>query len=339
MTQLGEPLKIAQVKDFGIDCPFPHEDCPHTDSKNVFEGNAETLGLNLDKPSVAGSTVTRTTKPFQDARLASAHELEPKVPPRGHKDKKDWENWIQLVKGNERTWYPVGFQAHHLIPAAASLKGSEILKYMASGGSGSRVCCNLGYDVNGKENGVWLPGKHAVAGGDLGINLWGSAKRALPAEEEFQRPGVARGPRDDSLGSDSNRYLPLSGKTPSKKNLDKLSEVFHERNLKHLYVKRAMQITSPPRQFHDVHPKYSAKVKSHLKAIAAVLEDFHRVGEEAGDCTQGCKDRKKVPPSPQMLKLINRLSQGYKTRFLVGKTAHDEYFTSNWCRKGLTKGE
>jgi hypothetical protein len=329
MTQLGEAVAIAEVEDFDLSCPFPHDECTHPyKGGNELEGNAETLGKNLEKAGKAGSTVMRTGSPFEECKLSTAHEIEPAVAPPG-KDS-SWANWVQLIPKNDKTWYPVGFQAHHLIPAAASLKGSSILAYVRSSG---RVCCNMGYDVNGKENGVWLPGKHAVAGGNLGINLWGKSKRALPDNEEFfDSSGVARGPRDNASDPDSNRYLPLVGKTASKANQDSLDEVFHEKNMKWNYVRAATKIAN--RQFHDSHSKYSSKVSGHLKAIAETLARFHEVGKIKGTCKQGCKEKKKVPPSPRVLMLINKLSQGYKTTFLVGQTSHNEYFTSNWSKKG-----
>lgn len=63
--------------------------------------------------------------------------------------------------------------AHHLIPAEASLHGKRahgeshasgevlpkhaIMKYMSKGASGSKVTGDIGYDVNKGHNGIWLP--------------------------------------------------------------------------------------------------------------------------------------------------------------------------------------
>ncbi len=53
---------------------------------------------------------------------------------------------------------PAGVAAHHLIPGNESLaKASKLLKLMKKG---KEVKGDVGYDVNNKKNGVWLPGNY-----------------------------------------------------------------------------------------------------------------------------------------------------------------------------------
>lgn len=51
--------------------------------------------------------------------------------------------------------------AHHLIPGNASLKrATTLLKYIEK--AKGKISGDIGYDVNSRKNGVWLPGSYAV---------------------------------------------------------------------------------------------------------------------------------------------------------------------------------
>jgi A nuclease family of the HNH/ENDO VII superfamily with conserved AHH len=50
--------------------------------------------------------------------------------------------------------------AHHLIPGNAALGASTILKFISQ--TKKRIQKNIGYNVNGEHNGIWLPGSYAV---------------------------------------------------------------------------------------------------------------------------------------------------------------------------------
>jgi hypothetical protein len=49
--------------------------------------------------------------------------------------------------------------AHHLIPGNASLANSDIMDYLWTDGEAAG---NIGYNVNSRPNGVWLPGNYAI---------------------------------------------------------------------------------------------------------------------------------------------------------------------------------
>lgn len=58
--------------------------------------------------------------------------------------------------------------AHHCIPGGASLaKATDLHKFMREG---DHYYSDIGYDVNHKKNGVWLPGNYAVRGDDKSFN-------------------------------------------------------------------------------------------------------------------------------------------------------------------------
>ena len=75
------------------------------------------------------------------------------------------------VKVRDRP-YPYKVAAHHLIPGEASLANSHLYKsYMKEGVDGTTrngkkytIRTNIGYNVNGNHNGVWLPGNYGIRG-------------------------------------------------------------------------------------------------------------------------------------------------------------------------------
>ena len=174
MAELGEGVKVGTFIDPKDKCPFSHEAPPDEEIKNVLIGKGGWL-----KSRMTGGKQTF---------------LYDKSPYRGNDDKKmkrpketDWHPFarksplpIQLTfpteDGGQRTvGYKATCAAHHLIPAQQSLKESDLLVYMVgkdeSGASaelndGSKVTgkcwTNVGYDVNGSQNGVYLPGSYAV---------------------------------------------------------------------------------------------------------------------------------------------------------------------------------
>lgn len=326
MTQLGEMVAIGILQESDLECPF-HED-EHDCSKpgkNELEGDATVLGENLDSGKKEKSTVVRSDAPDADYKSPSK-EADPDAESEESRE-------VSIVKGNEDCVYPVAFSAHHLIPAKESLKrASGLHKFIQK--SKGKICCDLGYDVNGNENGVWLPGLHAV--NSKGLNLWGSAPTSLPDKEELGRKVVKRLDRDD--GKTKWTYSPLSGPTPGKGG----AAAFAPTNMKWMYVQKAMSFLGA-RQFHDRHVNYSKLVEDHLSAVGKRLELFYGLQKDPAiaGCAK-CRDRKKKPAPPPigLLGLLNSTSRWYRGK-VKGKTQDDEYYTSSWCGpvqpKGATK--
>lgn len=320
MTQLLEPIDIAVVADFETECPF-HEEEHRCDSggKNDLEGDATALGDNLDAGGADGSTVVRTVDP--DIRYRSPRqEDDPDADSEADRE-------VAIIRGDENSKIPVAFSAHHLIPAKESLKRAKALqKYIKK--SGGKICCDLGYDVNGNENGVWLPGLHAV--NSRGLNLWGAASPDLPDGEQVGRKVVTR--KELENRTTKWTYTLLSGPRPSDASP---AEVFNDRNLKWLYVKASMGYLTPKRQFHDRHADYSGHVENELMAVARYLDHLRGLGRDrkppaCGECAKRAK-KDKTPPPSRLLGLLNRMSQWYRQQ-LVGQTSHVKYYTSSWCR-------
>lgn len=169
-------------------------------------------------------------------------------------NKPDW--WIQSVTvDGER--YSIRIHsvpnAHHIIPAEASLHGEflhsshpsgdilqnhPIMQYMSSKAKGSKVKTDIGYDVNKAHNGVWLPSvpdefkEHEVA------------NKVIPARIVKWGPGL---------------------KDPEK-----------QRVAERFITKRGVN-----RQWHTSHPAYSRRLDEWLQGFVAKLEswDFDRCPE------------------------------------------------------------
>ena len=315
MTQLGEMVAIGIAADASVDCPF-HED-DHDCSKpgkNELEGDATTLG----KAVVSGaSTVVRSDAPDKGHKSPEI-EADPDAASEESRE-------ISILAGNDNCIYPVAFSAHHLIPAKESLKRAPGLhKYIQK--SKGKICCDLGYDINGNENGVWLPGLHAV--NSKGLNLWGSAPTSLPDKEEVGRRVVKRA---------GYTYSPLRGPRPGTGGAISFSAT----NMKWMYVQKAMAFLGP-RQFHDRHANYSRLVKEQLMAVGKRLDVFYGLKKDPAlaGCAK-CRSRKKktkAPPPTQLLGLLNNTSKAFLRGKVKGKTQDDEFYTSSWCGPMAVKG-
>lgn len=318
MTQLGEGVAIGLVLTTDWECPF-HED-EHDCSPRVANdllGNATTLGQNLHSGNSTGSTVLRReTKPDSDY-CKPVQEKDPDT----HFTETQRE--VNLVKGNPAYTYPVVYSAHHLIPSNESLDRSvKLRRYMER--SKNKVCCDLGYNVNGSENGVWLPALHAV--NSKGLKLWGSASDELPADEADTGGKVVKRTELED-GTTQWDYAPLAGPRPADG-----ADAWDAKNLKWRYVLAAMNLgLMTPRQFHDRHVKYSDAVEDHLNNLAAVLEKLSGTAELESTCPK-CAKNAKTPRKPPigLLGALNTASSTYRS-YVVGSVSNDVYFTSSWC--------
>lgn len=316
MTQLGEMVAAGFVDDFDVDCPFHEKKHTCDDVKNNYlAGNATALGENLDGGTSDTSTVQRSSASPDNTYRSPEKFVDP------DEAYGEAEREVQIVKGNDDCIYPVAYSAHHLIPAKESLKRAAKLHKFIDKGKGA-ICCNLGYNVDGNENGVWLPGLHAV--NSKGLDLWGAASTELPDDEEVGRKSVKRAELED--GTTKWSYSPLDGPKPSDG-----PAAFSPTNMKWMYVQAAMNFPLVgTRQFHDRHPDYSGKVCEHLEDVATVLEGLLGLGGVNPSCKK-CKDAQGKPQPPiALLGMLNGSSRWFRGK-LVGHTRDSTYFTSSWC--------
>lgn len=170
MTQIGESISIALAKEIADECPFelPEPKAVDEEGENIAKddrvsvaaiqrNSGGTLGRNLTNASHGAANTVNALFP------ASPVDAEPA------EDTKRNDGGRIKVEGDTND-YPFTVAAHHLVPGEASLVKSDLYKmYMKKGGSVKtaggkqyKVMENIGYNVNGAHNGVWLPGNYAI---------------------------------------------------------------------------------------------------------------------------------------------------------------------------------
>jgi hypothetical protein len=185
-VELGELIDVPiPEQDLDPECPFSHEK-PNPNEKNELGGIGSKLGTNL-----AGEVGVHTSKPPRGGNYTRFKKVpDPREPPRALTHVYVFVNGRQVELDGAPLPYPLTCAAHHLIPAQEALKGHPVLKFMCkegetqdfrnSGGAapdtvpGALVWGNVAYNVNGGQNGVWLPGNYAVGAGVGGVEVWKS---------------------------------------------------------------------------------------------------------------------------------------------------------------------
>jgi hypothetical protein len=282
MTQLLEGVAIGMVVDSDVSCPFDHDVPPDPPvGANAFIGDGGTLG---SKMASGASTIMEAARrgPKPPAKVPNPNDVASHAL---HRDKKpvviSWQG--NDGEGGSHA-YPVTCAAHHLIPAQASLKRAKALhRFMVAkredetlkgGVATGMVVSDLGYDVNGIENGIFLPGNYAVASA---AKLWVREKSVL------DMPWNLPDPEDDD-----EHAVPMLAKqcSPDEPHLTGLLHEVAPHNRKWQYVSQAMALAGA--QFHDSHKDYSIFVIKVLQKIGT--EYFIKARAVAMD--SGCPDCK-----------------------------------------------
>jgi hypothetical protein len=269
--QLGEPVGIAVVLDQESECPLEHKKEPVKPADNALVGVGETLGRKMERGS---STITRPE--FRSAEPGKAQ-----CPDHGP----------EPVSVESET-YPVTLAAHHLIPAQESLKEHKILQYIEKEKGALEE--NLGYDVNGAENGVWLPGPYAIEGwGDMTLEV-----EDLPTSTK--RKAIA-----------DKRRAALPAKTQGLKFQGNYA------------IAAQLEFNA---QFHDRHVDYSKFVSRQLEKIYLLFRL-----NQAYRCAQCKKNTEKIAPPRSLIARLNTLSGRLRT-YLIGNPVawRSPVFTSAW---------
>jgi len=272
-VEIGEPVGQPSLrKEFKANCPF--KDKPETvpartgenpadddtdGVKELQENDGGVLGQNLQ----AGTKGKADGGPFapekDDLYRQPANDSK-----RGRKSELCMSGYENGVEAGD---FPFTVAAHHLIPGGASLykKDVKLVDFMEDGGKvhsfKGRECTiegDIGYDVNGSHNGVWLPGNYAIhTARPRYTNKKGQTVKARPSTT----------PVEDVSWS-------------------KLSVDYEE--WQYEYVVTAMKSTRS--QFHDSHENpYSASVRKQLIKLVVSLTVHMDLCDE-------CKDKTKLPP-------------------------------------------
>ncbi|MEY4591068.1 MAG: hypothetical protein RL497_3144 [Pseudomonadota bacterium] len=181
--EIGESIAISIATDWDDnkclfkethqkDCSTEDEGIPNDDRKGVLNAQANnggTLGENLTKKSNGSEgTWEGTPSPPPECKATPANDSHRK----NGEEKVDY--WMYVSVPGTATIpegdYPFTVAAHHLIPGNASLYTGkcDLVNYMTKGKTVTannkswKIKHNIGYNVNGAHNGVWLPGNYAI---------------------------------------------------------------------------------------------------------------------------------------------------------------------------------
>ena len=324
MTEVMESVTVNVVLEPMYACPFPHEKADFPNPDNNFLGDGDVLGENMEKPFQTAvltehqaSGVVAVMRPSRESGSALYRVARP----------------IRLG-GYDPETLPLTCAAHHLIPAQASLrsaqslavylfkdtakfyqsvvvdKGSKKKRKQAVDVSGGKLTHNVGYDVNGIQNGVWLPGPYALRAREVVADVFGekaAKKKRRPSVVDRMRTQTR--PDDDALDGEDFVENP-DGETGAEPEREPFDYYF-------LYTVAAMQKVGT--QYHDGHTEYSKFVREALERLSVLLYmiDVHLT------CTK-CRDTRppgdKLWPPYELLRWLNSLS-GRLKGFLVGPPA------------------
>jgi hypothetical protein len=259
MAELGEPVAIGVISDEEWKCPFAHEKPGKVDND---------LGNSSEK---LGSRVTNgySTQLWADDGGKIVPKKNQKLAPPTTKESDCPKGNVQF--GDDS--YPFSVSAHHLIPADASLPNSSLIDYIKAG---DKIWGDIGYDVNGAENGLWLPTHSSLS------TLMKKGKLL---------PNAAFG----------IKYGELADLAEKNKENELMVASFHQR-----YTYLVMDQTG--RQFHDAHTDYSDEVVKKLDSITVKLLNisaFH-----CDKCKEAATDgSSKLPPPHTLVFRLNALSR------------------------------
>jgi len=363
--EIGELMSVLiPGQDVEAACPFAHKQ-PEVPEQNELGGIGTTLGKNMAE----GKGVLTTATPAGGDYTEGEKDPDPR-------DRSDKITFVVIKVGGETVLlagetlpYPVTCAAHHLIPAQESLKGHAILKFMCKYGdqqdfrssgdaapgkvAGSKVWGNVAYNVNGRQNGVWLPGNYAVGAGTGGVEIWKSRatdKRKTYSNQEAAEKWISKLDLSPDEWKQLARPDPNEEEGPQPAALQQAlttaalpkymlaGKNFHidDSNPKWAYVKSAMDKVGG--QFHDRHEAYSNEVKNYLTKIAEAYEVmYERSTQPQGGCEECAKAKRPagakashVGPPYGIVKRLVSASDFFK-RYVHAQiiTAYN-IFTSKW---------
>ena len=175
MTQLGEAAKSAGMGTLTGKCPFnepePPDD-PNPEEEELGWDDSVTMSTAQDNSASKLGNNVEEGSPGADGSWNVLGGDPPRYKAAQVDTKRDALQPTVEVDGDE---YPFTVAAHHIIPGNASLYESQLFKcYMKRGGKMEvkvpkrktyTVSRNIGYNINGSHNGVWLPGSYAIRSG------------------------------------------------------------------------------------------------------------------------------------------------------------------------------
>jgi hypothetical protein len=174
-VEIGEPISTPSVlQEFEAKCPFTMdmESGPANAPEEIPDDDKDSVqALQANSGGILGDNLTAGTKGVADGGPFPADDFVWRQPAndskRGRKTLLRLDAYMDAQGGD----FPFTVAAHHLIPGNASLYDESVglVNFMKDGGkiksaAGKEYTIkgNIGYDVNGSHNAVWLPGNYAI---------------------------------------------------------------------------------------------------------------------------------------------------------------------------------
>ncbi|MBN1441710.1 MAG: AHH domain-containing protein [Planctomycetes bacterium] len=296
--EIGEAAAVAIISD--AKCPIAHKDRGEVKGKAKNEKSVAQLRSNMEKGKstqqwvLAGDTYKNgeNTAAKDPCPEYEVHVDGKAVPP--------------ILVGDDR--YPLSLAAHHIVPGKASLPRSDLRKFIWK--SEGKIKGDIGYDVDGAENGVWLP-THAKLSAGMG-----------------KRQTIQICDEDNPARTLS--YAELGEKKPKKKIDGEWKEVEDAAGaplafIEH-YTRAAMDLTR--RQFHDSHSDYSNHVVKRLNKLHVKL---CKITRDCPDCKKMLGE--KLPPPYGLVHRLNAISGLLRGKLQGPPTSWTPpVFTSNYAK-------
>ncbi|MHC4216007.1 MAG: AHH domain-containing protein [Planctomycetota bacterium] len=254
MPEIGEIVAVPELDQDENKCPCDHEKTGEVD--NSLHNSGSMLGTRLKNGwstklwDYKGNKVVSKKK----QQIQKTLEDDCKPPP---------------IDVDDNT-YPYSRSAHHLIPGNASLRDSNLMAFIKKG---DKIFGDIGYDVNGAENGIWLP-THAALSTEM------AEGKLLPGEDEAMK------------------YAALTKKVEEDGQENPYFATFQQR-----YTFNIMKKTN--RQFHDAHPDYNIFVSKVLEKINVNLIN---ISSGCKECKKVKSPDGKLPPYHQLVNRLNSVS-------------------------------
>ncbi len=323
--EVGESISPPNLTDVTDECPFDHELEDPPKIKNNLIGKGSTLASSMKSGS--STNLYAPYAPDEGSKLKHGPLPQKDSSHKFYRKGADKGRCIEIkFPDNVIKKYPVSCSAHHLVPSQEALKGHELLEYMCSKPDGAQdhnhsfgggvVWSDVGYDTNGSENGVYLPGNYAVGGGIGGLNVW----YPVGADDEEHDDGYIddeKPPAADYVGYE------LKGVRGQISVDNKCWE----------YVAKAMKESKA--QFHDRHLSYSNEVKKALTNIYTKyqLKDVTLDEQACGECKKR-QEKLKEKGLPAPYSVVNRLkalSKNLRAILVSGQGLwRTNIYTSEW---------
>jgi hypothetical protein len=184
VMELGEEVAVSEIDTDDWECPFSHD--KPGEVQNELDTNAGKLGTRMGNGT--------STRLWDDSSgTFKPQKIDAPKQPASDVIQEPYNVYLALDHLGNSITTPFSVAAHHLIPGEASLPNSSLIDYIKGG---DFISSDIGYGVNGRENGIWLPTHHALS----------QKMPVLPYETEKHAYASMSDEGSDTVGSTVSMY-------------------------------------------------------------------------------------------------------------------------------------